>query len=390
MITRSRLEDNVWIPAKKSNGRQSINFKDVFARNPRMRETVKAYLWAKLFGIHGEKACSWGTISANACKLRSVAAAMERDGLTCFSQLTAKWVLLYWDKSGKMDSDKQEIGVLCGMFAAEKVPNLPTANPLRHIAMRDFQPVAKVTQTEFFTDEWFQRIVLRALEYRSRADGVQRLIRSRNLSGKTARRLGISNLRELNREALLCRAAGTVCVLAATGMRRCELLSLQVDALRQIRPDGMWVLWGMVYKFHGNGSKARWICGELGRIGHGILARLAGDEGPLLPGRKGGAIAPHTLAHMLDEWTDAQGWGPQAPNIAPHRFRRTLARLLFRNGVSILGVKEQFKHKTPWMSDYYIGNDPELYAKLLEGKPDSDLAASQDEMLRKLDAEDDQ
>jgi len=54
-------------------------------------------------------------------------------------------------------------------------------------------------------------------------------------------------------------------------------------------------------------------------------------------------------------------------HLHPHMFRRTFARHVVRHDTTnLLALKEHFKHVSLSMTDYYVGNDLELWALMVE------------------------
>lgn len=387
MMTSSKFEDKVWAAPKNRLKERSISFDGVWSRNPRMRDTARAFIWAKLNGLNGCKVAVWGTGVQIWNRLTVVATALETDGLDCFSKVTPRWVEQYWMNSIQNQQSKDQVAALLQLLRTEKMPHLPIKNPLRSLDVRDYVVLKQTKKTTPLSSSWFLTIVRRALEYEGRIPLLKKLEKTRKWDSATAVKLGVTGIADLNREIRLCKTAGLICILAATGMRRSELISLDVGSLkclqRTVKP--LWVLWGTVYKFHGRGARARWICGQLGRRGYEMLVKLSNST-CLLPALDGTPMQRGRVTDWLRSWIVAQNFGPDAPmGLRPHMFRHTVANLLFwGGGVTTLGIKEQFKHVTPVMSDYYVASNGQMYASFIREDESPEFQSSRRYQLETL------
>jgi integrase len=190
----------------------------------------------------------------------------------------------------------------------------------------------------------------------------------------------------------MARTAAAVMMLAATGVRANELLSLERGGLeRCVRGVPTWRVSGTVCKFHGPGVPAKWICGDLGRRAFRMLERLSDEPGRLLAGRRGIRSAQR-LNELLREWMRAQDWRDSAGrprDLHSHQFRRTVARQLIRcPEMNLFALRDHYKHRSVVMTDYYVGCDAELRAILLREKPTARVSAFNREMMREAGLED--
>ena len=77
-----------------------------------------------------------------------------------------------------------------------------------------------------------------------------------------------------------------------------------------------------------------------------------------------------------------KGSSGRAFHIHPHMFRRTFARYVARyDTTNLLALKEHFKHLSLSMTDYYVGNDLELWM-LMEEETEKVSFESFDKALR--------
>jgi integrase len=236
------------------------------------------------------------------------------------------------------------------------------------------------------------RIVKRCRKYERRFPRLQQLSKTHDWKCSFAKSIGVRGKEDLNREWRLTQTAGLIMLLAATGMRASEIMSVERDGLASVRTGAttLWYVSGIVFKFH-YGEKTRWLCGTLGRRAHALLSKLT-SERKLASNSKGGQIGGHLLNRNLNEWMAMQGWRDAEGNplhIHSHQFRRTFARLVMRHpGMNLLALKDHFKHKSVKMTDYYVGCDDELRAMILDGHPGAQMDAFDAEMRKAAGLED--
>src|SRR5260370_40413106 len=96
-------------------------------------------------------------------------------------------------------------------------------------------------------------------------------------------------------------------------------------------------------------------------------------------------LSPPTILRRLTDYVAMLGLKNsrgQAYHIHPHMFRRTFARYVVRyDTLNLLALKEHFKHISLSMTDYYVGNDLELWM-LMEEETDRVSIESFDKALR--------
>jgi integrase len=269
------------------------------------------------------------------------------------------------------------------------------------------------TQTELIPDEILGPLVRASLEYVDRFAGYlldtceavedlrkrqrdfvywsRRRVREQaagyGLEGSKFER-GLSSVRQLNQELNYLQTACFVLIAFATGMRVSEILSLREGCCETQKesghPDLVW-LRSRVFKMQGvpEGRRAKWLGGPVCSRAVRVLERLgkrvrrkAKASFLWLPipsfrrPREPNPLVAIAIASRLRRFItllglrDARG---RPFHLHPHMFRRTFARHVARHDTTnLLALKEHFKHASLWMTDYYVGNDLELWTLLTE------------------------
>lgn len=269
------------------------------------------------------------------------------------------------------------------------------------------------TQTEIIPDEILGPLVRLALEYVEAADyvfdafdGTERIRKARcNFAYRAKRYLrelamssyglegtrfagGIHTVRQLHQELGHLQTACFVLIAFATGMRISEILSLRKGCCEiqkeRGQPDLVW-LRSRVFKMQGvpAGRPARWlggpVCAKAVAVLEGLIGRLRQRTNapylwqptPAFQRRRAPRpLVAISIAYRLSIFVaqsgikDAHG---HPFHIHPHMFRRTFARHVARHDTTnLLALQEHFKHASLWMTDYYVGNDHELWTLMIE------------------------
>jgi len=199
---------------------------------------------------------------------------------------------------------------------------------------------------------------------------------------------GLASVRQLNIELCYLQTACFVLIAFATGMRVSEILSLQAGCCEtQKEPGQADLVWlrGRVFKMQGvpDGRRTKWLGGPvcakavavLERLGRQVRRRVGTNYlwmsiPALKKARPDSAFVAQTLRVKLKSFLtmlslrDLRG---RIFQIHPHMFRRTFARHVVRHDTTnLLALKEHFKHLSLAMTDYYVGNDPELWTLMME------------------------
>jgi integrase len=200
---------------------------------------------------------------------------------------------------------------------------------------------------------------------------------------------GVRSLRQLNTELSHLETACFVLIAFATGMRLSELLSLREGCCQTEtapgQPDLVW-LHSRVFKMQGvpDGRKAKWLGGPvcakavqvLERLGRKVRRRARVTylwmPTPAVHGRYStrSPLSQPTILRRLTLYIamlDLRNASGRTFHIHPHMFRRTFARYVARyDTTNLLALKEHFKHLSLSMTDYYVGNDLELWMLMEE------------------------
>lgn len=270
------------------------------------------------------------------------------------------------------------------------------------------------TQTQVIPDEALMPLIQGALEYVDRSadylldafDGVEEIRKARcNFPYRAAHYLreqpisayglegtrfagGLQAVRQLFVELNHLQTACFVLIAFTTGMRISEILSLREGCCEIVKergqPDLVW-LRSRVYKMQGvpAGRPAKWLGGPvcamavavLERLGRRVRRRLKASylwlPTPAFTRPRGSEPLPGIVIRIrLNNFVtmlgikDASG---RPFHLHPHMFRRTFARHVARyDTTNLLALKEHFKHASLYMTDYYVGNDHELWTLMVE------------------------
>jgi hypothetical protein len=270
------------------------------------------------------------------------------------------------------------------------------------------------SQTQVIPDEALVPLIQGALEYVDRcadylldaSEGVEQIRKARcNFTYRAAHYLrkrlvsayglegtrfvgGLQSLRQLFVELNHLQTACFVLIAFATGMRISEILSLREGCCQIVKergqPDLVW-LRSRVFKMQGvpAGRPAKWLGGPvcamavavLERLGRCVRRRLKASylwlPTPAFTRPRGsGPLSGIVIRIRLNNFVamlgikDASG---RPFHLHPHMFRRTFARHVARyDTTNLLALKEHFKHASLYMTDYYVGNDHELWTLMVE------------------------
>jgi site-specific recombinase XerD len=279
------ITGNRWTKKNKC----SIIFDGVWERQPKMLDTVKTYLQWLLLGKMGKKRV-WRTAGTYKEYLENIATFLEKNNRTSFADVTPELLRRWWSGSKQAESNRATIELMVRMCSCRGLPHLPR-NPLQNLHLPTFVVVKKVKQTEAIDDVLWVKVLQRALAYEEDAHRLADWLRDKDWNSPWAMERGIEGPRTLQRYVWEVRMAGAVLVLAFTGMRKSELVALRTGALECIqRERPYWVIWGTVFKFFGEGERARWACGEIGRRGYAMLTGCAEESGCLFPNWLGNRV----------------------------------------------------------------------------------------------------
>ena len=189
------------------------------------------------------------------------------------------------------------------------------------------------------------------------------------------------------REISLLRAACFIIIAFSTGMRVSEILSIKKGAIREekiLNHDIFYWIDSTLYKGQKRfrGTARSWMAGKKAAEAVEILEKLSSffstEETPYLflpvmpPGptmsliefkkQQINVMSRPALQASLNEICEINGI---EMNLTPHRLRRSFARNIIRwTSTSIFALKDHLKHWSLYMTDWYIGLDPELIEDL--------------------------
>jgi integrase len=187
----------------------------------------------------------------------------------------------------------------------------------------------------------------------------------------------------LNAELVLLRAACFIVVAFSTGMRLSEILAMTRGCIRREKTanhgDFYWID-SKLYKTQkvASGSARAWMCGPLAARAVDVLERKSVilkaktphiflTVGSFVTVFKAEAlnlrvINRYTALYDLKRFCASVG---VKTDIHPHRFRRSFARNIIRyTSTPIPALRDHFHHWSIYMTDWYIGLDPELIEEL--------------------------
>jgi integrase-like protein len=198
-----------------------------------------------------------------------------------------------------------------------------------------------------------------------------------------AGREDLRSIVDLNNELIRLRSACFI-IAFSTGMRISEILAMKHGCLRQESTSNHGTFYWIDSKLFktqltDGGSSRSWMCGPLAaqavetleRCGHLIRAyprasylfvgfNIVND--PLSAGLKDKAMGQHTITRKSRRFCKDHGL---TTYLHTHRLRRSFARNIIRfSSTSILALKDHFKHWSLYMTDWYVGLDPELIEDL--------------------------
>lgn len=362
-----KMEDSVWDFSGEyscpSYGRRAkmMDFnKAVFVRNPALLEPVKKHLWERRKGSPRQRPLGWKTASNMLDRLTLFAKHMEGLGLRQWKDVTPE----VWDELVSIiPADYNKCPMLRDAKGVLNAP--PEKEPLYYIPKSRYKPEK---QTPPIPDYVMRAVVPKALAWEGRIPDLLRLRRNFDANDPWAQANGIRTPRDIKVAMGMGQTAAMILLLASTGMRVSELLS-QTKGNGQMS-GGLWHVWGTVFKFYGSGCRVRWFGGPMGMRAYQMLCDLSPVNDLCVSlWRAPNVITRHCVAWRMNNWLEREGIKGSDGNpvhLHPHQFRRTFARqLILHSKVTLLGLKDQFKHKKLSMTDYYIGCDIELYHALL-------------------------
>lgn len=207
---------------------------------------------------------------------------------------------------------------------------------------------------------------------------------SEHLAKGTRFDIGFEGIHAYERELIRLRTACFTLIGFSTGMRISEIASIKAGCVtteeRRNHGKFYWIT-AVSYKTEksGPGVVRKWMCGELAAKAVKTLEEMSS----LLGATK---ETPY-LFTTLDQVVGAAGLSrrpfkviTKSPlqgcladlcsnlgikvHVHPHMFRRTFARNIVRvDGTSLLALKEHLKHWSLYMTDWYVGLDPDLISE---------------------------
>ncbi len=199
-----------------------------------------------------------------------------------------------------------------------------------------------------------------------------------------AGREDLRSIVDLNNELIHLRSACFIIIAFSTGMRISEILAMKHGCLRQESTSNHGIFYWIDSKLFktqqtDGGSSRSWMCGPLAaqavetleKCGRLIRAyprvsylfvgfNIVND--PLSTVLKDKAMAQGAITSKLRKFCKDHGL---TTHLHTHRLRRSFARNIIRfSSTSLLALKDHFKHWSLYMTDWYVGLDPELIEDL--------------------------
>jgi integrase len=192
---------------------------------------------------------------------------------------------------------------------------------------------------------------------------------------------GFNNFHEFEKELINLRTACFIIIALSTGMRISEILSIQQGAItEEISRNHGTFYWlnAIIYKTVKSlrGVPRKWMCGELAAKAVRVLEEMSmllriNKETPYLFStidqivgirsknkRPFKAISKLSMQNNVREFCKSIGIKIR---VYPHMFRRTFVRNMVRfEKTSLLALKDHLKHWSLYMTDWYVGVDPDL------------------------------
>ena len=195
----------------------------------------------------------------------------------------------------------------------------------------------------------------------------------------------LAGVHPLELELIRLRIACFIVIAFSTGMRLGEIACIEFGcvSMEETRNHGTfyWITSTLrkTVKF-GRGSVRTWMCGALAakavRTLEQLSVLLGADQDTSylfttlkqVAGIKTNSRGSFKILNKTSLESDLKRFCADiglAINIHPHMFRRTFARNIVRfNKTSLLALKEHFKHWSLYMTDWYVGLDPDLVGEL--------------------------
>jgi len=350
--------------------------------SPALLPAVKKYLWDGIKGGPRRRPVTWGTAVGQLEDIVRIAHAMEDVGLRQWSEITPQtWSLLVAMLYGDRYRNKM-FGRLRKLMGLGKSDHALFPLPAK---------VKEYRQTEPIPDSIMERLVALAMSWEEKIPELMRLKRRFSKDDQWAAANGITNLLRLKHAISCAQGAGMVLLLAATGMRVSELLSLKKGDGRHADSNDpeSWYARGTVYKFNGIGRRTQWFGGSMGELGYQMLCALSPAKEicvthfniPTPMSRYG--VEGRIKLFLREDNISVDG---EALYVHPHQFRRTFSRAItVGTDVTQLALKDQFQHKSIDMTDHYAGSDPGMFDAILKENPEINLAEIAECMAAELE-----
>lgn len=190
---------------------------------------------------------------------------------------------------------------------------------------------------------------------------------------------------QLNSALLSLRSACFIVIAFSTGMRLSEITAMKVGCVREeITSNHGKFYWidSKLYKTQKMraGTDRSWMCGALAAQAVRVLEQMRDAMGVISKSqslffsfyhfinvkRSSGSnirqVSDSLISLDLKKFCSDHNLGT---HLHPHRFRRSFAKNIIRfSSTSILALKDHFKHWSLYMTDWYVGLDPDLIEEL--------------------------
>lgn len=195
---------------------------------------------------------------------------------------------------------------------------------------------------------------------------------------------GFEGIHAFEAELLRLRTACFLLIGFSTGMRISEIASVEKGCIStsESRNHGtLYWLTGISYKTEKTsaGVVRKWMCGRLAAKAVTVLEEMstllgAGNDTEKLfftleqivgaRGLNSKKFKPVTNGPLQDYLREFALYCGVTIHVHPHMFRRTFARNIVRvDGTALLALKEHFKHWSLYMTEWYVGLDPDLISE---------------------------
>lgn len=331
-----------------------LRFTGVWSRQPELTHTVKHYLLIKR-----KNGCTWSTVRSTLFHLRRCAQWLESNEFTRWDQLSLEdWRRCYVATIMTNKCEYQIAREIVNMGKLQ-LPMGPCENPFAGISIR-FRDKSKRTRP--ISSDALKQFASVFVYYEKNALKLMECVQQLSTAGTSYKWdgavCGIRGWQDVMREMRFARFAAACILMLSCGVRFSELLSLQRGCLYFDQGVNLWFVRGTVYKFHGDGVPARWLCGEMGRRAVQLLETLW-VSGSLFSSWSGRPYGSCDLTHHFRQFVvrhDIREDGTPM-NLHAHRFRKSFVQEVFKTGtVGLMPLMEQMKHRSPTMTDRYVDN----------------------------------